>query len=218
MRILAMSNIHGYFDEMMALLSHVKYNPDNDKLFILGGLVDYGPKSIEVIEKCMELQRQGAVILRGEREQLYINAFAFDHFPSEEKLCTTKNTLVYYYHDHLDIMRKHIDFFRQLPFCIEYKNYVFSHAGVDINHKDNYAYCLANNSFYSTPEEVLMKTNKTYVFGYTPVYALNENGGLTLFKKPHMLGIDFGAGRYTIGALGLVVLEPEHKYFAIKLM
>lgn len=216
LRLLAMSNIHGHFDEMMALLSHVNYNPENDKLFILGGLTDYGPKSIEVIEKCMELQNQGAVILRGEREQLYINAFAFGHFPSEEKLCKTKNTLVYYYHDHLEIMRKHIDFFKQLPFYAEYENYIFSHAGMDINHKDNYAYCLANRSFYATSDE-LEKTDKTFVFGYMPVFIINKGKGLTLFKKPHLLGIDFGAGRYAVGSLGIVILEPEQRYLTIKI-
>lgn len=216
MRILAMSNIHGCYDEMMALLDHVKYDPANDKLFILGGLMDYGPKSIEVIDKCIELQNQGAVILRGEREQLYINAFIFDHFPSEEKLCVTKNTLVYYYRDHIDIMKRHLDFLKQLPFYAEYGNYVFSHAGVDINYKDNYAYCLGNRSFYKTSDE-LEKTNKTYVFGYTPVFKINENKGSDLFKKPHLLGIDFGAARYAIGSLGIVILEPEQKYLTIKI-
>jgi len=209
-----MSNIHGCYDEMMALLENVKYNPKDDKLFILGGLMDYGPKSIEVIEKCIELQNRGAVILRGEREQLYINAFAYNHFPSEEKLCVAKNTLVYHYLDHLDVMKKHINFLKQLPFYKKYENYVFSHAGIDINYKDNYSYCLANRDFYKNNEVV--KTDKTYVFGYTPVFTINEDKGFNLFKKPHLLGIDFGAARYAIGSLGIVILEPEHEYLTIK--
>lgn len=210
-----MSNIHGCYDEMMALLDHVAYNPETDKLFILGGLMDYGPKSIEVIEKCIELQNEGAVILRGEREQLYINAFAYNHFPSEEKLCVTKNTLVYHYHDHLEVMKKHIDFLKKLPFYAEYGKYVFSHAGVDVNYKNNYGYCLANHDFFKASEEV-GKTGKTFVFGYTPVFSINEDKGLNLYQKPHLLGIDFGAARYAIGSLGIVILEPEQKYLRIK--
>lgn len=217
MRILAISNIHGCYDEMMALLDYVKYDPEQDKLFILGGLVDYGPKSFEVIEKCMELQKEGAVILRGEREQLYINAFLHNHFPSEEKLCKTKNTLAYLYHDHLLTKKRHMAFLKNLPFYAEHKHYVFSHAGVDLHFRDNYAYCLGNKDFYLTSEEELKKTGKTFVFGHTPVFAINKDESHTLFKKANLIGIDFGAGRHPVGSLGIVILEPEQKYFKIKI-
>lgn len=217
-RIIAISNIHGYYDEMIALLDYIKYSPKNDKLFILGGLIDYGPKSMEVVEKCMELQEQGAVVLRGEREQMYINTFAYNHFPSEEKLCTTKNTLVYFYHDHPKIKERHIEFFISLPFYVEYENFVFSHAGVDLYYEDNYAYCLGNENFYLTDEEEIRKTGKTFVFGYHPVFNINPEHKSDLFVKSNMIGIDFGAGRSPIGTLGIVILSPDRKYYTIKIM
>jgi len=215
LRLFAISNIHGYYDEFMALLDYVQYDPCSDQLFILGGLVDYGPKSLEVVEECIRLQKEGATILRGQREQLYINAFACDHFPSEETLCKTKNTLVYFYHDHPSIKDRHIEFFRSLPFYTEYGDYVLSHAGMDINYKDNFAYCLGNRDFFLTPEEELKKTGKIYVFGYTPVFVLNPDHSHALFKKPHLIGIDFGAGRHPLGTLAIVELGQQ-KYYKIK--
>lgn len=214
MRVIAMSNIHGCYDEMMALLQHVHYNPKKDKLFILGGLMDYGPKTLEVIKACMKLKEKGAIILRGEREQLYINAFAYNHFPSEERLCVTKNTVVYHYHDHPDTRKAHIEFLQSLPFYAVYENYFFSHAGYDINFPDNLSYCLANQTFYQQKEE-LEDSDKVYVFGYTPVFHLNEDQSMKLFKTSRMLGIDFGAARYPIGTLGIVVLEPNQAYYCI---
>lgn len=44
-------DLHGCYDELMALLKHVNFNKEKDRLFCTGDLVHRGPKS----KKCLEL-------------------------------------------------------------------------------------------------------------------------------------------------------------------
>ena len=49
-RKIFVGDVHGCYDELIHLLSKVKYNSDNDQLYFVGDLVAKGPKSNEVIE------------------------------------------------------------------------------------------------------------------------------------------------------------------------
>lgn len=42
-------DLHGCYDELMKLLNYVKFNPQFDRLFSTGDLVDRGPKSVECL-------------------------------------------------------------------------------------------------------------------------------------------------------------------------
>lgn len=44
------SDVHGHFCELEALLEHVSFDPEKDRLFLAGDLVDRGPFSIKVLE------------------------------------------------------------------------------------------------------------------------------------------------------------------------
>lgn len=54
MSVYCISDIHGRFNEFLNLLKKIEFNKEKDKLYVLGDLVDWGQKSIEVIEYCME--------------------------------------------------------------------------------------------------------------------------------------------------------------------
>lgn len=219
-RILAISNIHGYLDEFLALLKHINYNPENDKLFILGDFVDYGPKSLELIDKIMELKEYGAVVLRGCREQMYITAFTHENEEKrneyEEKIYRTKNNNIDFYLDNPDIKDKHIEFFKSLhPVCY-YENYIFSHAGIDLGNEDNtYFYSIWNRDFYKRADET-KDSDKIYVFGHVPVIFMDGHKKPEVFVKNNMIGIDFGAVAKN-GYLGLVEIKPQRKVYTIKL-
>lgn len=42
-------DLHGCYDELMRLLTHVNFNPKSDRIFSTGDLVDRGPKSLECL-------------------------------------------------------------------------------------------------------------------------------------------------------------------------
>lgn len=53
MAIYVMSDIHGCFDEFMALLKKVNFNHESDQLYLVGDLINRGPKSLEVMQYLM---------------------------------------------------------------------------------------------------------------------------------------------------------------------
>jgi len=43
-------DIHGCYDELMAMLEHIKFEPTTDRLFSVGDLIDRGPKSLDCLK------------------------------------------------------------------------------------------------------------------------------------------------------------------------
>lgn len=50
MREIFIGDVHGCYDEWMSLLDAVGYDPGCDRLYMVGDLVNRGPKSVEVLE------------------------------------------------------------------------------------------------------------------------------------------------------------------------
>ena len=65
-------DIHGEFDKVHALLNKINFNPDNDRLFCVGDLIDRGPASYEVIAF---LDSPYVWAVRGNHEQMAIEYF-----------------------------------------------------------------------------------------------------------------------------------------------
>ncbi len=68
-------DLHGHYEELLVLLNHVEFNPEVDRLFLVGDLVDRGPYSME----CLELLRNPWVYaVRGNHEDLLSMSFKHD--------------------------------------------------------------------------------------------------------------------------------------------
>jgi serine/threonine protein phosphatase 1 len=68
-------DIHGCFDRLQALLDEAGFNPEADRLFTVGDMVDRGPDSLAAMEW---LDRPWFFSVRGNHEQMAIN-FANGH-------------------------------------------------------------------------------------------------------------------------------------------
>jgi len=68
-----LSDPHGERDRFHAVLKAVGFGPD-DRLFVLGDVIDRGPESIELLQDVLALP--GAVLLRGNHEQMMTEALA----------------------------------------------------------------------------------------------------------------------------------------------
>lgn len=77
-RVLAISDIHGCYDEFNQLLLDVCFDPDEDRLILLGDYVDRGLRSKEVVEQVMALQDCGVITLRGNHDQMMLDAILLD--------------------------------------------------------------------------------------------------------------------------------------------
>ncbi len=170
-RILAISDIHGQADALERLLTMANFQPDHDRLFLLGDYIGKGPNSLETLQLVEKLVQRGAVALRGNHEQRAIN-----------QLCETD-----------PLWEEWLPFLQSLPYFYEDSEYLFVHAGIRPGvslHRQSHEDLLAIRepfltSFFPYP--------KTIVFGHTPTDRLGVSCG-EFWINHNKIGIDTGAG------------------------
>lgn len=177
-RIIAIGDIHGCHDTLLSLIEKTGLQP-TDQLLFLGDYIDRGPRSKEVIDTLIELQRRYACFfLMGNHELMYL-----DYLDTRNPVSWFYNggqaTLRSYGSDNgLDLPEEHITFMKNcLPF-LETENYFFTHGGLDPE------LSISDNIRYYKPEEFCWqrvhmrnsflesrnyKWEKTLVCAHTPV-------------------------------------------------
>jgi serine/threonine protein phosphatase 1 len=133
-RILVCSDIHGCYDRFAALLDKSAYNPDCDQLFLLGDYIDRGTQSREVVRRTIELQRDGAICLLGNHEDMCMGAMrettgAYG-MPGDMQMWMLNggnHTLESYENDYREL-DLHVAWFRTLTLYHETEHYIFTHA------------------------------------------------------------------------------------------
>lgn len=207
-RILAISDIHGCYDEFCTLLDKIEYNPSKDQLILLGDYVNRGRNSKKVLEKVIALVDEGAIALRGNHDDWFLrylfstkNSFATFTRPKVggletlySYLCTdslqsSKNEtytdfIKTYYSDH-------IEFLSSLPYFFETKSYLFVHAGINPKHKEiSYNtvrdFIMSRWDFINNPVEL----DKMVIFGHTTCKMIHNCNDI--WFQPDKIGIDGG--------------------------
>ena len=69
MRLALFSDLHANLPAFSACLEDAKFR-GYDQILVLGDLVGYGPFPVEITQLCLELESKGAVILRGNHDQV----------------------------------------------------------------------------------------------------------------------------------------------------
>jgi len=205
-RTLVISDIHGCYDEFVRLLEVANYNPIEDQLILLGDYIDRGKDSKKVIEKVMELVKQGAIALRGNHDDWFL-CFLANHEKSREYLLEGVggfNTLISYLG--LDYLKKetnldnvvkrikgeyseHLRFLVNLPYYYETDDYVFVHAGVNPfsfsdwrNEPETLSWI--RWEFINRPTSL----DKTVIFGHTSCRTIHNSNDI--WVSDDKIGID----------------------------
>lgn len=192
-RLLAISDIHGCYEEFKGLLSKANYDPLVDQLVLLGDYLDRGPDSFKVVELVKELVAKGAVALLGNHDQMYIyymegglDDFSYFINGGKETLASYSNATEEQIYDHLV-------FLKGLPLFWETEEYFFVHAGLNPNRDiENQS----NEELLWIREEWLYSesspTEKTVVFGHSIVsHWFNCED---IYVGNNRIGINTGAG------------------------
>ena len=123
MKIYAVSDIHGYFEEFECALSKVDLSGEN-KLILLGDYI-HGPDGYAVMDKIIAMQEEygenKVIALRGNHEAFAIEGswpIGEDRFGYFNKTSTHDDA---YY----------LKWMKKLPFYYVIKNTIFVHAGID---------------------------------------------------------------------------------------
>ncbi|WP_394232123.1 metallophosphoesterase [Niallia oryzisoli] len=199
-RILAISDIHGHAEGVKVLLEMARYDPQSDKLFLLGDFIDRRPFTWSSIEYIKELTEKGAYAIRGNTDCFYKK---------------NKNG----YKNKKPLPGFTIKFIESLPLYIEHENYLFVHAGIRPGiplHRQSFKDLTEiREPFWKTPYPYA----KFVVFGHTPTEKMGANPGEIWFG-PGMLGIDTGAKHdYRLTLVNLtedisysISTNPKHLY------
>ncbi len=117
-RHIFIGDIHGCLEEFDELLQKISYNPNSDRVILLGDLIDRGPDSVGVVQRARELRLE---CVMGNHEHKFIKWFR------------SQGTRVDVY-DRRDFYSKLSDqdiaYIQDMPLYIELDDVVAVHAGL----------------------------------------------------------------------------------------
>ena len=190
-KIFAIGDIHGCYDQLLALMNKIPINFKRDTLVFMGDYIDRGPQSVEVVDYLIKLEKRvpGIIFLKGNHEDMlekYLDGT--DRFTY--LLNGGQQTLDSYLSRSAQsgthpIPPEHREFFKSLKLFYETEDYIFVHAGlrpkVSMESQDTEDLLWIRDKFLNTRYDF----GKPVIFGHTPL-----GGPLVESNK---IGIDTGA-------------------------
>ncbi len=226
--IFAISDIHGCYDELMALYKQLPINPKKDQLIILGDHIDRGPKSKQVVNQLIKWKKKYPhwQFLYGNHEDLMLDALVyggrvygsfdlwFQQGGKETFLSYVPKNLTEYHKSIVQVKDvipvEHLEFLMQLPRYYETDDYIFVHGGIKPG---------------KTPEETdpqdliwirdeFIYANwdwgKKVIYGHT---ADNHTGEFEPLVQENKIGIDTAVCYSAFNKLTAIELPSEKFYF-----
>lgn len=117
-RTIFVGDVHGCIDEFNELLRKLSYDPKNDRLILLGDLIDRGPDSVAVVRKAREMQLE---CVMGNHEHKYVKWFR------------TQGTRVDVYDKkafYNDLSDQDITYINDMRLYVELEDVIAIHAGL----------------------------------------------------------------------------------------
>lgn len=223
MRTLVVGDIHGKRVLFERLLEQIEYKPHEDRLVLIGDLIDRGEDSRGVVERAIQLKEEApetVTVIRGNHEVMMLAALAQPG--SEEVELWYINggieTLQSYLDEegNLSIPEEHCNFIANLPTWVEDEHAIYVHASLveDGNGgffhpqetPDHPALIWARNRHFFAEYR-----GKTVVFGHT-ITGMLFGEREKVWLRDHLIGIDTGA--YLTGVLSAIEL-PSRKVFSV---
>lgn len=217
-----MSDLHGCYDEYRTMLEKINLNC-NDKLYILGDVIDRGEGGIKILLDMMT--RPNIIPLRGNHELMALPVLT--KLNAEENLdhttmklwqewmvnggnATKKDFILQNYSKRKRILDYLETFSLYEIIKLEEKEFVLVHAGLSNFSQDK------KLSDYSTEDIICGRCNyqkayfddKILVTGHTPTFTIDKNYHGRIYSKNNHIAIDCGAiYGYTLGCICLNTLE-----------
>lgn len=136
-RHLIVGDIHSCFDELSCILNKLDFNAKQDVLISVGDLCDRGPKSVEVIEFCKALQKDGCFYgVRGNHDDRLIRYLkGTDKRPLKHSTQMTLDDINAnwdrYSKDYQEYLNSVLYFFKSFSRIIKLPNGYVVHGGLD---------------------------------------------------------------------------------------
>ncbi|MDX2033126.1 MAG: metallophosphoesterase family protein [Blastocatellia bacterium] len=220
-RTLVVGDIHGKLSLFNRLLEEMAYRPGEDRLILIGDLVDRGENSRGVVDRALELKNGSpnhVVVIRGNHEAMMLAALARPESEHAELWYYNGGieTLQSYADEegNLDVPEEHWDFIASLPTWYEDEHAIYVHAGLTEGEDGQFIhpketaespelYWARNRKFFTG------YGGKTVVFGHTitgMIFGERER----VWVRENVIGVDTGA--YLTGTLSAIELPSRRVY------
>lgn len=165
LRRLAIGDIHGNLDALLAALENAHFDPAKDKLYFLGDYVDRHPKSRGVVDYILTVPDK--ICIRGNHDQYLLDHFdqtgplrpisdqwqrngGFDTLESYGVEIINPGTDIWFSDG--DIPKAHLDFYKSaLPYHITSDNQALVHGGFDLFLQDmTYDFVMWDRTMWKT--------------------------------------------------------------------
>lgn len=213
------SDIHGEYDLFIKLLDKIKFNHEEDAIYILGDVVDRGNGSIKTLQY-IEQNKDKMILIKGNHEQMMIDAM-IHNYQSLWLSNGGRTTLKEYNELSITEQNKVIDYIKSLPCLLQLevngKNYILSHAGVEADNNGKIVQYQDEEFMLWAREEFLHDTNIVndviVIVGHTPTINIHKKDTIWYSDCGKKICIDCGAVfGYKLGCLRL----DDMKEFYVK--
>ncbi|HEX7063918.1 MAG TPA: metallophosphoesterase family protein [Bacillales bacterium] len=226
-RTLVISDIHGELEKFERLLETASYHPGEDQLILLGDYIDRGPNSKAVVDKAIQLKEEGAIVLKGNHDDMMEKAFEDENQIRRWLRNGGIQTLESYGYElpetadldrliakmaplkKTEKVEQHLTFFCNLGHYHETEDYIFVHGGVHpatpLSFTDPYLFMWIREEFHNG-----YNGKKKVVFGHTPTNSFHDSFDV-YFGTNNIVGIDGGC--VFGGRLNALELPGRKVYF-----
>lgn len=138
MRIFYICDIHGDYTSFTALMKHVNYNPEKDRLVIGGDMINRGPESADMLRWAKTHQEkypETIHVLIGNHEEMmiwFMNELSpmWMEFGGDDTIQSFEK--VFGSEKGWDVAGEYAAWLKKLPLIFEDENAIYTHAGIDI--------------------------------------------------------------------------------------
>ena len=242
MKIFAIADIHGCYDELMALYKKLPIDPEKDMMVFCGDHIDRGPDSKKVVQQLMDWKEKYPhwQVIYGNHEDLMLDALLYNgrKYDSYDLWYTQggRETFFSYLPDELKakdlteeqkyerallnpqhtIPQEHLLFLASCPRLFETDDYIFVHGGlkpgVSVEDQKESDLIWIRDEFIDSDYD----WGKKVIFGHTCDYQgkYNKKKKYTpIVTMKNKIGIDTAVCQPTQNGLTCVELPKEKFYF-----
>lgn len=185
------SDLHGQYSAFKKIKSFLQ---EDDVCYVLGDVIDRGNLSIAILLSIMEDSR--FKFIRGNHEEMMLAAFDEScPFKEVNKQIWLRNgglqTDEEFSHYSYDTQQKVLQFLKDSPLKLEYKNYILTHAGFDFGVElEDPLEILWNRNHIKSERRSL--DEKIQVHGHTPTPNIKKEHKGILQYAPDKICVDTG--------------------------
>ena len=208
-RRLVVSDVHGQYDALLAVLELAAPN-SSDRVCFLGDLVDRGPKSRQVVDL---VRREDYVTLIGNHEQMMIHSFRengeLSIYDLQSWMMNGGETTFNSYQNHLDAFWEDVNWLKGQPYSLDLGDTWLVHAGVNprvpLEEQNPEDLCWIRDPFHSIEKPYF--EDKLIVVGHTITFTFPNITPGNLVQGNGWLGIDTGAYHPKSGWLTIIDID-----------